>query len=76
MEPGDMLFVFSDGLTEARNSSGEFFGEKRVVDMLKGSDAVSAAELGSEILETVQQFAGHSRPSDDLSLIIMKRVAR
>jgi hypothetical protein len=76
MEPGDMLFVFSDGLTEARNSSGEFFGEKRVVDMLQGSDAVSAAELGSEILETVQQFTGHSRPSDDLSLIIMKRVPR
>ncbi len=76
MAPGDLLFVFSDGLTEARNSSGEFFGEERMLEMLQETVETSAAALGDTILETIRRFVGQSRPNDDLSLIIMKRLAR
>jgi sigma-B regulation protein RsbU (phosphoserine phosphatase) len=68
----DFLLIYSDGLTEARNMHGEFFGEKRMFDLLSQTDSSSAEELGEKLLKGVDRFIGDARRNDDLSLIVLR----
>ncbi|MCX6551636.1 MAG: PP2C family protein-serine/threonine phosphatase [Acidobacteria bacterium] len=73
LKPGEMLVVYSDGLTEALNEAGEFYGDERLREMFPGLASLSARDAGARLLESVDAFIGESRPYDDLSLIILKR---
>jgi len=74
VRPGEMLIAYSDGLTEALNAAGEFYGEDRLrADFAKVSP-LSAKQAGARILESVDAFIGSTRPYDDLSLVVLKRV--
>jgi sigma-B regulation protein RsbU (phosphoserine phosphatase) len=71
---GEMLIVYSDGLTEALNAAGEFYGEERLQAAFTKLAPLSAKEAGARILESVDAFIGTTRPYDDLSLIVLKRL--
>jgi phosphoserine phosphatase RsbU/P len=73
--PGEMLVVYSDGVTEAMNASGEFFGEERLAAQFAGAVGLTAAQAGERILAAADEFIGDARPYDDLSLIVLKRAA-
>ena len=73
VKPGEMLVVYSDGLTEALNAAGEFYGEDRLRMGFAGLSSLSAKEAGARILDAVDAFIGTTRPYDDLSLVILKR---
>jgi sigma-B regulation protein RsbU (phosphoserine phosphatase) len=70
---GAMLIAYSDGLTEALNAAGEFYGEDRLRAVFAGLSSLSAKQAGARILESVDAFIGTTRPYDDLSLIVLKR---
>ena len=70
---GDVLVVFSDGLTEATNDRDEFFGDERLQAQLALLARLAAGSLGEGIVAAVDQFVGDARPHDDLSLIILRR---
>ncbi len=73
LAPGDVLLAYSDGLTEASNSHGEEFGSERLesaVPLLRG---LTPAEVGERLLAQVDRFLGEARPSDDLSLVVIRR---
>jgi sigma-B regulation protein RsbU (phosphoserine phosphatase) len=70
----ELFIVYSDGVTEARNEAGEFFGEKRFNDLLKNIDVLSATGAGTKILKTIDNFIGEARATDDLSMIILRRL--
>ena len=72
-QPGDMLVVYSDGLTDAMNASGEFYGDERLRALMPGLSALAAADAGARLLSSVSAFIGHARPYDDISLVILKR---
>lgn len=72
---GDMLVVYSDGLTEALDASGDFFGDERLMTLLETIAPLSARDAGRRLLAAVDQFIGDRRPYDDLSLIVLKRLA-
>ena len=74
LQPGEMLLVYSDGLTEAQNESGEFFGEERLQRLLTRTQGLDATKLGEHILERIQRFTGASRQHDDLSLEILRKM--
>lgn len=74
MQPGEMLIVYSDGLTEALNATGEFYGEDRLRAAFGELAPLSAKQAGTRILESVDAFIGTTRPYDDLSLIVLKRL--
>ena len=74
VQPGEMLIAYSDGLTEALNAAGEFYGEDRLRAVFAGLAPLSALQAGERILESVDAFIGTTRPYDDLSLIILKRL--
>ena len=73
LKPGDLLLVYSDGLTEARNDRDEFFGEKRLLNLLPRLVDLSPEKMGIRLLNAVENFIGDARRSDDLSLIILKK---
>ncbi|MDA1028849.1 MAG: PP2C family protein-serine/threonine phosphatase [Bacteroidetes bacterium] len=73
MEDGDLLVLYSDGITEARNEVGQFYSEDRFKDLLHYTHGMDAVSLGSRILRSVEDFVRTARPSDDLSLIIIRR---
>ncbi len=74
LDEGDRLVFYSDGLTEAKNESGEFFGKERFINILSSKNG-SPQEIGFEILRSVDAFIGEATPSDDLSIIILQRTA-
>jgi len=71
---GDLLLVCSDGITEARNQAGAFFGEERLKKLLRSLHNVSLETAGQRLLNEVDRFVGDARPSDDLSIVLLKRV--
>ena len=72
LNPGDYLFVYSDGLTEAINTTGEFF-EQKLEEILRDLSPLSAKECGEQIVAAVQDFIGIAKVHDDLSLLILKK---
>jgi hypothetical protein len=69
--PGEILLVYSDGLTEATNASGEEFGEQRLEALLPEFRTLDPEQIGDRILEEVDTFLGEARPTDDLSLVVI-----
>ena len=73
LEPGDLLVIYSDGLTEARNSQDEEFGADRLQAMLPRLRGLTAEECVRFIIGEVNVFLGRERPHDDLSLVVLTR---
>lgn len=71
---GDVLVVFSDGITEAFNGKGEQFEEERLIETMRASLRKSALEILNAVTGAVHQFAGDTPASDDLTLMIIKAV--
>lgn len=73
MNHGDVLVIVSDGVTEARNEVGAFFGDDRLHRLLAHAAGRTAREVGEHIVDAVETFVGSARPSDDLSVAIVVR---
>ena len=74
MKKGEILLVYSDGLSEAKTEQNEFFGERRIRDILGLYAHSSAQDIGRHLLLAVKQFINDSALSDDLSLLIVKKL--
>lgn len=73
LKKGELIIAYSDGVTEAVNESGEFFGIKRLKNIISGSKHLPPADIGKIILREVEDFAGKCKFFDDLSIAILKR---
>lgn len=73
MKQGDVLFLYSDGLSEAQNANHELFGEERVKKLVNKNAAKSVQDFSNAILDEVKNFIGDERIADDLSFVIIKR---
>jgi len=71
-EQGDLLVLYSDGIIEAANASGEEFGEDRLCTALDRCKGASAEETRVEILSDYRAFLGASAPEDDLTLLVLE----
>ena len=69
--PGDILTLYTDGVTEAFNGSQEEFGEQRLVDSLRRHRDRPSQALLKTILDEVQEFSAHEQ-HDDITLIVAK----
>jgi PAS domain S-box-containing protein len=79
LRPGDVLVFYSDGTTEAANSRDELYGQKRLTDVLQRTlerADLSAADLAQVIVDSVEDFRADVPRSDDLTLIVLKALAR
>lgn len=73
LNSGDFLIAFSDGVTEARNEAGHFFGVERVNKFVLSSTFNSPEELGQKLLSNVESFIGDAKKHDDLSIVVLMR---
>lgn len=72
LKPGDMLFLFTDGLSEAKNSNDELLGRNRVKQLASEHSTDTAQQL-IELMETeVHRHAGDAEQSDDITLMAIK----
>lgn len=70
LAPGDLLAIFSDGVTEAMRGEDEF-GESRLLDDLRNTAKHPLEEVVTTVFRSVQQFSG-SDQSDDLTLVVSR----
>ena len=73
---GDMLVLFSDGVTEAQNSTGEEYGEARLSTFVVARRDETANNLRREIFEEIDRWSGDAERGDDQTLVILKAVNR
>ncbi len=71
--PGDVLVLYSDGVTDAESMQGESFGRERLEATIADSLGCSALELQDAVLAGVQEFARDAVQSDDVTLMIVTR---
>jgi len=73
VEPGELLILYSDGITEAENPAGQPLEEPGLQAVVDAYTDVSAAELGVQILKAVERYAQAPKFADDLTILILKR---
>ena len=76
IEPGDTIVAHTDGITEARSPDGRFFGEDRFRELLVGVAGRTAAEIVETVVDDVATFRAGAEPSDDLTLLVVRRQPR
>ena len=69
-DSGDRVVLFTDGVTEVRDSNGEEFGEKRLVSLLESHRDLGAAGLQKRVMEALAEFSG-GEFQDDATILIM-----
>jgi sigma-B regulation protein RsbU (phosphoserine phosphatase) len=72
LDPGDRLYLYSDGIPEARNSDGEQYGEARTADALQSCMDQSLTESIDFLIEEVWDWAGAKGPDDDVSILAIE----
>jgi sigma-B regulation protein RsbU (phosphoserine phosphatase) len=73
LEEGDLLYLFTDGLSEARNESGEEFGEARIRGSLDGLHGKPAREIVEGTLNRLAAFGNGTPQADDLTTMAIRR---
>ena len=73
LEPGDILFLYTDGVTESTDASGNMFGTERLLETLNRTSLDSAKELLEVVHAEVEAFVGTAPQFDDLTMLGIKR---
>jgi serine phosphatase RsbU (regulator of sigma subunit) len=75
MQMGDVLVIYSDGVTEAASPSGEEFGPTRLYEVVSRNVDASAAGIRDRIESALTKFSQGTQAADDITLVIVKRQA-
>ncbi|HKA00700.1 MAG TPA: PP2C family protein-serine/threonine phosphatase, partial [Candidatus Solibacter sp.] len=73
LQPGDALFVYTDGVTEAFNAADEEFSEQRLQDVLAAAASSSCRDLISSVHARVLDFTAGAPQSDDITMMAVRR---
>ncbi len=73
LSPGDLLVLYTDGVTEAQNAQGSFFGEARLLEVLDANRESSAADIRKNLMAAIRGFVGDTVQSDDITLMVIRR---
>ena len=78
LESGDVLVLFTDGITEAVNPEADsretkYFGEEKLVEVLRANAGRPAADIQASVLAAVSAHAHQAPPGDDMTLVVIKR---
>ena len=74
-EPGDLIVLYSDGISEATNPSGKELGRDDLMTLAETLDPESAETFGVQLVDAVRQFRGARVPEDDETVIVLQRLA-
>jgi sigma-B regulation protein RsbU (phosphoserine phosphatase) len=69
MNPGDKLFVYTDGITEYQNPAGEFYGSDRFYETINALQGKSVADIVEQSIRSLMEFGNNAKPQDDITLL-------
>ena len=72
LQEGDILVLYTDGITETRNGSGELFGRERLCRAVHANRGAAPEALIDGVLAEARAFSGDGALQDDISLVVMK----
>ncbi|OGU70935.1 MAG: hypothetical protein A2V93_01745 [Ignavibacteria bacterium RBG_16_34_14] len=72
LRDNDMIVLYTDGITEAKNLDMEDFGETKFETILLDNSEKSADEISNEVIKEISQFSKHNTQHDDITLVILK----
>jgi phosphoserine phosphatase RsbU/P len=72
MKPGELFFLFTDGVVEAFNPREELFGEERLLTFLRANAALAPEDMIKECFSDVNQFASGMSQSDDITMLALR----
>jgi sigma-B regulation protein RsbU (phosphoserine phosphatase) len=75
MSPGDLLLMYSDGVTEAINTNEEEFGNQRLADLFENQGSYSPEQAVMRVLKAVENFAQGAEQSDDITCLALSCAA-
>ena len=72
MQPGDLVFLYTDGVVETIAPDGSFFGIERALDVIRSTRGESACEIVRALERVSRQFARQEKRHDDFTAIVIK----
>jgi ammonium transporter len=75
LEPEDLLFMYTDGVTEEMNADSQLFSEGRMTDVLRSKATDSAESAVRDIVSAVESFKGETEQSDDITVLALQFLA-
>ncbi len=74
MSSGDLLVLYTDGLTDAVNETNDRFGEERLCNLIHDLHGKIADQIVKTITQSVREFQGESQQTDDMTMIVLRRL--
>jgi len=75
LNKNDILFMYTDGLTEAMNATGELFSTQRLYEIVNEKCSLQPVMLLNHILMQIDEFASNTEQNDDITMLVFKRAA-
>lgn len=72
LSPGDEVFLYTDGVTEANNITYELFDEDRLLESLNEKKSLTVKQLCNKVINDVDRFVGNALQSDDITMLAVK----
>jgi serine phosphatase RsbU (regulator of sigma subunit) len=73
IEPDDILVLYTDGIPDAQNPVGAFYGEERFTKIAMDNSDRSAYEIKDAVMGDLEKFVSHAPQADDITLLVLKR---
>jgi sigma-B regulation protein RsbU (phosphoserine phosphatase) len=73
LEPGDWLFLYTDGVTDAVNAAGQSYDETALIECLAEHCRLGAAEILARLDQSLCSFVGDRTPFDDITTMVLRR---
>ena len=74
-EPGDLIVLYSDGVSEATNPAGTELGRDDLLTLARAIDPSSADAFGMQLVQAVSEFRAERMPEDDVTVIVLQRLS-
>jgi serine phosphatase RsbU (regulator of sigma subunit) len=75
LNPGDIVVLYTDGVTEMRNAQQEEYGMKRVQRLIVDNHGLNADQIVELMVNNLEQFRGDEPPHDDTTMLVLKRIS-
>jgi phosphoserine phosphatase RsbU/P len=72
--PGDVLVLYTDGVSEAVNAAGEEFGDARLADIIRHASGEPSAAIVGRVFDAIEAHAGDTPQFDDITLMVLRRL--
>ena len=69
LSKGDRILLYTDGVTEAKNQNGEFYGEDRLLNLMNGSGETGPKEICGSVIDDVDEFSSGCEQADDITVL-------